>query len=372
MHLTTFLCLTLLLAILGTTIQLQQYNDVVFAQEEEEEEDDKGDKEEKEEEEGKDSDKEEEKEEEGDSKEEEQPKDEPEQQQQQQNETVPTPTLLNFTNDQLLNFSQPVASTAVETNTEQAQPVAQQEQFNATCSCFTDSLTGKPTTPPLSNTPNQPQQQGQIPITIADIIDSESLGQELDPVYTDYYKVSNLFDNVINADSYWSQAGFSGFAIEFNGILDQYQVCSIELNNIYNPKNTPYVLDIGVSKNYTGVIDQVNEKIQLDKCVRDMNQMVMMFNKDNLQSKDFISIGEIKLFGSKLGTTVMPPTTSPEQPIIPPPLLEQPEQPNTIVPYENATKINIEDSTAEIDIKNSTVTFKFDPLTATFVGQSMS
>jgi hypothetical protein len=337
----TILSLILLL-VLAIAPQVQ-YN--VFAQDEDEKEEEESEEEEQE------SNNEEEKEE-----------SEEEQQQQQeedktpvveeeivQPESNPTPMVLP---EPILNFTQPVQNTAVETATP---PI---EEFNATCSCFTNNLSN-----PATPTP-QPDAQTQIPISSANIVDSNSLGQVKDGNYTGYYTVSNLLDNKIDDTSFWSQAGNSGFTIQFDNTLNDYQVCSMELNNIHDPKGIPYFLDIGVSKNYTGVIDQVNEKIQFDKCVRDMNQIVLMFNKDNLESMDFISIGEIKLFGSKLGAVT--PTT--------PPVLEpvQPTKPTTkqSTEYENATRINIQDSTAEIDIKNSTVTFKFDPMTATFVQQS--
>jgi hypothetical protein len=123
-------------------------------------------------------------------------------------------------------------------------------------------------------------------------------------------------------------------------------------------------LDIGVTKDYTGVIDQTTEKIQFDKCVKNMDEILMTFDNP---TNSFISIGEISLFGSKLDTTeAANPPTSNIQPI----LNQQQQQPPRLEQQtENANKINIEDSKAEISIKNSTVTFKFDPMTATFVQQ---
>jgi hypothetical protein len=346
----TILSLVLLLAI--APIQ-QQF--LVLAQDEDEKEEEEEEQEEQQEEQdsgsgGDDNSKDEEQEQE---------EEQPQEEQGTPIEEVQTPEpqpLINFTNDHLLNTVEPVQNTAVETATP---PI---EEFNATCSCYTNNnnLSTPPPTPP-----QQPSAQSPIPITSTNIVDSNSLGQIKDGNYTGYYTVANLLDNKIDDTSFWSQAGNSGFTIQFDNVLDGYQVCSMELNNIHDPKGVPYFLDIGVSKNYTGVIDQVNEQIPFDKCVRDMNQIVMMFNKDNPQSVDFISIGEIKLFGSKIGAEETPTT------IIPPVLEPVQEKPvtTTIPEYENATKINIQDSTAEINIKNSTVTFKFDPMTATFVQQ---
>ena len=350
MHFMTFICLILLLATTttATIINYEPHTQLykVFAQDEDEKEEEK-EQEEEQEDSNKDEEKEEEQQEEGGNSEEEQGT--PIEEVQTPEPNNPTPMVLP---EPILNFTQPpVQNTAVETATP---PI---EKFNATCSCFT-------TNENVSNPPPPPTSNQQIPITSANIIDSNSLGQVKDDNYTGYYTVTNLLDNKIDDTSFWSQAGNSGFTIQLDNTLNGYQVCSMELNNIHDPKNVPYFLDVGVSKNYTGIIDQVNEKIQFDKCVRDMNQIVMMFNKNNLESMDFISIGEIKLFGSKIGVEETPTT-------IIPPVLEpvSEEKPTTIAGYENATRINIQDSTAEIDIKNSTVTFKFDPMTATFVQQ---
>ncbi len=342
--------LSLILVLLIATPQIQY---IALAQDEDEKEEEK-EQEEEQEDSSKDEEKEEEQQEEGGNSEEQQQEEQtPVEEVQPVEEPIPTPMVLP---EPILNFTQPpIQNTAVETETATS-PI---EEFNATCSCFTNNNLSNPPTP----TP-QPNTQSQIPINSNNIVDSNSLGQVKDGNYTGYYTVANLLDNKIDDTSFWSQAGNSGFTIQFDNTLNDYQVCSMELNNIHDPKGVPYFLDIGVSKNYTGVIDQVNEKIQFDKCVRDMNQIVMMFNKNNLESTDFISIGEIKLFGSKIGAvtpTIIPPVLEPTP--------EKPIQSTTTAGYENATRINIEDSTAEIDIKNSTVTFKFDPMTATFVQQ---
>ena len=170
----------------------------------------------------------------------------------------------------------------------------------------------KPHQPVLQ--PVSPQQNNiiqQIPLTAANIISQKSLGKVIDPIYTSYYTVANLFDSKTDDTSFWSQAGNSGFSIRLDGMLNDYRVCSIELNNIPNPKNVPFILDIGTSKNYTGILNQANQRIQFDSCVNNMNQIVMIFNKGNPQSEDFISIGEIKLFGSKLGAVPVAAAASP-------------------------------------------------------------
>ena len=130
----------------------------------------------------------------------------------------------------------------------------------------------------------------------------------------------------------------------------------MELNNIPEPKNIPYVLNVFQgNKNYTGVIDQTNEQITFDNCIENMDQILLIFNPENSESTDFISIGEVKLFGKKLGGGEEP----------------TPQQPPTQQPYKNATKVNISNSDALIDIKNSTITFKFDPRSAQATGYNV-
>jgi hypothetical protein len=352
---------------------IDDYN-AVLAQEEEEEKEEEGKEEDKEEEEESKGGDEEEKESEESSKEEEESKDssneEASNEQKEEEETPPTTEtpvqnntnaiplipvpqpqpIANLTGDHILN-PVPVPD-AIETTI--AEPIIK-EEFNATCKCMTIPSSGTPTTTPT--TPTQSNSQ-QIPITTANIVDSKSLGQVIDPVYTGFYTVSNLLDNKIDDISFWSQAGKSSFYIKLDNVLDQYQVCSIEAN-VNKPTNAPFLLDIGVTKEYTGVIDQTTEKIQFDKCVKNMDEILMTIDNP---PNTFISLGELKLFGSKVGATDVTPLSPPQTTITPPTL-----EPQT----ENANKINIQDSIAEIAIKNSTVTFKFDPMTATFVQQGV-
>jgi hypothetical protein len=354
------------LIILGATILsliLVTGSVYAFAQQEEDEEKEEDEKEEKEESEESEESKEEESEEsskddDSSSNEETSSSTEDEQKEEESTETpIPNTTavpeiiippqqqepIVNLTGDQILNTIPVTETTTI------AEPI---KEFNATCKCMTTSAATKPTTTSQQLGSNN----NQIPVTSANIVDSKSLGQVIDANYTGFYTVSNLLDNKIDDISFWSQAGKSSFYIKLDNILDQYQVCSAELN-VHKPTNAPFLLDIGVTKDYTGVIDQTTEKIQFDKCVKNMDEILVSIENP---ANTYISIAELKLFGSKLGAATI---TTPQQTTIPQPTLE----PQT--PTENANKINIQDSIAEIAIKNSTVTFKFDPMTATFVQQ---
>jgi hypothetical protein len=352
------------LIILGATILsliLVTGSVYAFAQQEEDEEKEEDEKEEKEESEESEESKEEESEEsskdddDSDSSSNEETSEQPKEEESTETpipnttavpEIIIPPTqepIVNLTGDQILNTIPVTETTTI------AEPI---KEFNATCKCMTTSAATKPTTTSQQLGSNN----NQIPVTSANIVDSKSLGQVIDANYTGFYTVSNLLDNKIDDISFWSQAGKSSFYIKLDNILDQYQVCSAELN-VHKPTNAPFLLDIGVTKDYTGVIDQTTEKIQFDKCVKNMDEILVSIENP---ANTYISIAELKLFGSKLGAATI---TTPQQTTIPQPTLE----PQT--PTENANKINIQDSIAEIAIKNSTVTFKFDPMTATFVQQ---
>jgi len=346
-----------------TTSPFLLYSTVaVFAAEDEEEEEEESSKDEdKEEEEEKESSDKEEEAKDGGEEEEESSNNNNKEEEEETTISPPPPSsepIVNLTGDQILN-PQPVV-----TDIEPAQPVINNnKEFNATCKCMTATSAAEEGVP--TTTATQPEQQQPIPVTSADIQDSKSFGEVTDPKYTNYYTVSNLLDTIINDKSFWSQAGKSSFYIKLDGTLDQYQVCSMELN-VYQPKSTPFLLDIGVSQNYSGILDQPNKRVVFDKCVKNMDEILMMFDAP---SNSFISLGEIKLFGSKLGIKEEPEATLPtiipsQQPI----LNQQPTTTSTTTTTENATKINIKDSIAEIDIQDSTITFKFDPLTATFIG----
>ena len=285
----------------------------------------------------------------------------------------------NSSIDQILNDN--ITLQPVEVNTppqeepstvleQPAVTAAIEKQFNATCNCFATNVPEAAITKtPTTVIPQQQQQQEsggvggedqQIPITKANIKNSKSFGQVTDPGYTGFYTVSNLLDNTVNDISFWSQAGKSSFYIELDSVMDNYQVCSAELI-AHNPKGIPYLLDVGVSKNYTGIIDQMNEQIKFDKCVKNMDEIFMMFDSPD---NSYVSIAEMQFFGKKLNGDNNNPTPQEPDPTIP-----KPPQP---APYKNnMTKINITNSEAEINIQNSTVTFKFDPQTAKATGYNI-
>src|SRR5215212_116179 len=293
---TTILGLIIILATTALPTTTPFLYSAVFAAEDEEEEESSSSKDEEEEEEESSSSKDEEEEEEEESS---NNKDEEE----TVTETPSAESIVNLTGNHILNPTTTTAQSLV-TDIEPAQPINNNnKEFNATCKCMTATSSEEG----VVSTPTQPEQQQPIPVTSADIQGSKSFGEVTDPKYTNYYTVSNLLDTIINDKSFWSQAGKSSFYIKLDGTLDQYQVCSMELD-VYQPKSTPFLLDIGVSQNYSGVLDQPNKQIVFDKCVKNMDEILMVFDAP---SNSFTSLSEIKLFGSKLGTEPITTTSPP-------------------------------------------------------------
>jgi|SRR5215212_9781268 len=222
------------------------------------------------------------------------------------------------------------------------------------------------TPPPLPTAPavQQPSQQLEQIILSSRINDYKVVGGAVtDPAYTNAFSPNHVFDNLIDKDSYWSQSGKAGFIATLDKPLSEYEVCSAQLT-VYQPKNVPFTLKLGTQLTYNGVIDSKSKDIVFDQCVRNVDTISMAFDAGN----DFTSLAELKLFGKKISITPPPvAVTAPVQQEVIPEL--EPTIPQT---QGTGKTITIEDSTAEIDIKNSTVTFKFDPLTATFVGQPTS
>lgn len=251
-------------------------------------------------------------------------------------DAVPEPPepILNLTGDHILNPI-PVVVSAEE-----------QESLNLNCNCTTnntETLKRTQTPPPSLQPPllsqSQPPTQvveEQIIIPTDSLKSMKATGEITDQAYTDFYHVRNVLDNTINEFSYWSQYGVNaGFNIHLAKPIKDYEVCSVKINSA-NPKNIPFTLNIGSSgKNYTGIIDETVEKITLDKCVKNVNKISMSFDA----IEKYISIAELELFGIKT------PSPLPE--------LEPAEDKDQQV-------INITDSTATINIRNSTVTFSLD------------
>jgi hypothetical protein len=331
--------------------------EIAYAQEEEEEE---------EEEESKDEEKEEEEEEEGEeSKEEESSEEEP------QNESSATqvPDIIENINQEAQTLVQ--QEQQIEVGKEEVKNTLN-ELLNPQLPPLLANLTNDHITnaappndcnctvvQPPTPTPTPPVVTGLEQIILSNrIIDYKVLGGSItDPRYTTHFGLKNAFDNIINNTSYWSQSGKVGFTITLDRPLSEYEVCSASID-VYKARNIPFTLKIGTAPDYNGVLDSLSKNIVLDKCITNVNSVSMYFDS----GKDFTSLAEIKLFGKRLAN-LSPPVQTPVLPSLPEnmPVLE----PNTSA----GQKIEIKDSTAEINIKNSTVTFKFDPLTATFVGQ---
>src|SRR5215218_6412651 len=279
-----FLLLNLLTAATTTTITPSLNLNYVFAQDEEEEEE-------------KEEDKDEEKEEEEEEEEEEEAEEEPQSESQSNEELTETVSALQENMSQL--FIDPYAQTpsVVAEPEPTQQPIINNQTIDpmivnntssipAPSAAATTTINCNCTSPPPTiptPQPSQPQEQQQpnlehIVIDPNNIADTKSTGEITDLAYTGEYVVKNVVDNVIDETSFWSQEGDnSGFSISLVNPLYEYEVCSVEIDS-KDPENVPFTLDLGIdNKVYTGVLDSETKKVELDKCVKNVNIISMTF-----------------------------------------------------------------------------------------------
>ena len=153
------------------------------------------------------------------------------------------------------------------------------------------------------NCPSQPSTGTSTnQVLINNLIDNtSSIGGITDKNYTDFYNVNKMFDNVTNINSAWSQHGQTSFDVILKQPLNK-TVCTVELF-VYDPKNTPYILNIQAStpKNITGTLNA--PVIPIDTgCIKDLKGISMDFDGPD----KFTTLTEFKLFQNK---TSQPTTT---------------------------------------------------------------
>ena len=145
-------------------------------------------------------------------------------------------------------------------------------------------------------------------LLIKDAIKSyEDYGGYTKSDYREIYNPLKMFDNekvtVNTTHSFWSQYSDSGFLINLNQPLNQ-SICSMELE-VFNPKNSPYVLEIG-GKTFNGSLDSTKVPINLG-CIDKVDKFSFSFDADN----KWTTISEIKLFTEKKIPPVEPPVCPP-------------------------------------------------------------
>ncbi len=182
----------------------------------------------------------------------------------------------------------------------------------------------------------------------------DSFGKWNNTDYTSFYNVKNLYDNLTNTWSFWSQLGNAGWAVNLNQPL-QPLVCSIEID-VYKPKNAPFTFELGNDERVAsldGILDNSKETIFVEGCMKDVNRMG--FNT-NPGPGNWSSLSEVKLFSN---TTTVPPVEPPvcgpgthlENGICVPDKIPPVEPPV----YPNATKFTINNSTVFMNVTDSRI-----------------
>ena len=219
-----------------------------------------------------------------------------------------------------------------------------------------------PPPPPITN---------QSQIVLNNLIQSTtSTGEYKDPDYIAQYNVNNLFDNLINTYSFWSQKGQSSFEVILNQAL-KTPLCSIEFD-VYNPANQKYNFkaidtESELLLDFNGTLDASKEIVNINGCVSGVKQFGMQFTPAIVTAATsgidkWTILSEMKLFTNS--TTQPPPIevcdqgyhydpitkTCVKDTVPPPPPVEPP-----IPPVGNGT-INITNSTVPISIDNANIT----------------
>lgn len=186
----------------------------------------------------------------------------------------------------------------------------------------------------------------------------DSFGKYNDTAYTDTYSPSNLFDNLINTWSYWSQYGKSAVSVELKQPLNR-NVCNVELD-VFNPKNTPFNMKLNAGNtsyvDYNGVLDTTNETITIGNCLTDMTDATFTFDAP----KKWTTLSEIKFFSNTTGGggPIEPPVCGPGTHYDPE---TQQCVPDVIIPPGNVTKLSITNSTVYANLTDSTLVISLDP-----------
>jgi predicted phosphodiesterase len=228
----------------------------------------------------------------------------------------------------------------------------------------TEPPTTEPPTPAATNT-------SQILIT-SNIQKTESKGEYQNQEYKDTYNVRNLFDNLTNTWSFWSQYGNSGFIVDLDKPLDKL-LCNIQLD-AYNPQNQNYKMRASDSNdnpllNFNGSLSTSKTTIDIQGCIADVDKIGMMFDNPD----KWVTLAEVKLFTNS--STMMPPVEPNQclpgwhydealrkciEDVVTPPV-EPPTEPPVVTPPPTPINgsINIVNSTATIKALNTNFTIIF-------------
>lgn len=181
--------------------------------------------------------------------------------------------------------------------------------------------------------------------------------------YINQYNVKNLFDNLTNSWSFWSEFKESGFDITLSPPI-KYPICKVDIG-VFSPKNTTFAFGLN-NQTFNGILDTTTETIDIPQCVKDVTTISADFIPDvNLSpEKKWTTLSEIKLYTNESTTGTFPP---PEPPVCPTGTYWDPEIKkcvDIVTPAENITKIWLNNTKVLMDVTNSELEIVIGPNTS--------
>lgn len=206
---------------------------------------------------------------------------------------------------------------------------------------------------------NAQEQKEQLFVTKDNIKSIDSFGdyEAINPEYTNFYNASNLFDGKQNSYSFFSEYGPAGIDLELNNPLEK-PVCSVEIG-VFNPQNTAFEFKLN-DKTLTGFLSGAVIEGNFDTCVKDLKTIEMDFAGVNATgAKKWTTLSEVKLFTNDT-IIIEPPICGPGTHLDPTTGQCVPDVINPPPTQGNVTHVNIINTTATMNVTDSTLIISID------------
>lgn len=115
--------------------------------------------------------------------------------------------------------------------------------------------------------------------------------------YKNTYNVSNMFDNVVDTVSVWSEYKNSGFTLSLEDTIDKICNVTLDIHNGNDGRITPYEITIennGTLSVFTGNATSAVHNIGISECLSNVTGMAGEFTGNS--KNNYTTISEVKLF----------------------------------------------------------------------------